>query len=61
MREFSKKRYLLTLVLTGFIFIFGLMLGLIIEGARTGYLEEISAQQTLEYNSLQLQYASDEL
>lgn len=56
MREFSKKRYLLTLVLTGFIFVFGLMLGLIIEGARTGYLEDISAQQTLEYNSLQLQY-----
>lgn len=56
MREFSKKRYLLTLILTSFIFVFGLMLGLVIEGTRTSYLEDQSTQQTLDYNSLQLQY-----
>ncbi len=32
------------------------MLGLIIEGARTSYLEEFNTKQGLDYNSLQLQY-----
>ena len=56
MREFNKKRYLLALVLTSFIFIFGLMLGIVIENARTSYLEEFSIKQALDYKSLQLQY-----
>ena len=56
MREYSRKRYLLTFVLTSFIFVFGLMLGLVMEGTRTSYLEDLSTQQSLDYSSLQLQY-----
>ena len=56
MRKYSKTRYLLTLLITCLIFVFGLMLGLVIEGARTSYLEEFSIRQALDYKSLQLQY-----
>lgn len=56
MREFSKKRYLLALLITSLIFVFGLMLGLVIEGVRISYLEEFNIRQAMDYQSLQLQY-----
>lgn len=56
MRTYSRKRYLLALMITCLIFVFGMMLGLVIEGERTGYLEEFYIRQGLEYQSLQMQY-----
>lgn len=56
MRKYDKRRYLLAFFITTLIFVFGLMLGLVIEGARTSYIEEFNKKQALDYTSLQLQY-----
>ncbi len=58
-REFNKKRkrYIIAALLTGFIFILGLMLGLVIEGKRVQYIESVNRIEKLDYSSLQLQYA----
>jgi len=56
-REFNKKRYIIAALLTLFIFILGLMLGLVIEGKRVQYIESVNRIEKLDYSSLQLQYA----
>ena len=56
-RELNKKRYIIAALLTGFIFILGLMLGLVIEGKRVQYIESMNRIEKLDYSSLQLQYA----
>lgn len=61
-RRVSTEKYVIAAVITIGIFLFGLLLGLVIEGKRANYIEFVSRQQNLEYNSLQLQYAfMDEL
>jgi len=52
----KKSRYVIAAVITASIFLLGLMLGLVIEGKRASYSQEMSRRQLLEYNSLQLQY-----
>ncbi len=56
-REFNKKRYIIAALLTLFVFVLGLMLGLVIEGKRVQYIQSINRIEKLDYNSLQLQYA----
>jgi len=56
-RSVSTEKYIIAAIITIGIFLFGLLLGLVIEGKRVTYIESISKQQNLEYNSLQLQYA----
>lgn len=56
-RTVSTEKYIIAAIITIGIFLFGLLLGLVIEGKRASYIESISRQQNLEYNSLQLQYA----
>lgn len=56
-RRVSTEKYIIAAIITIGIFLFGLLLGLVIEGRRAIYIESISKQQNLEYNSLQLQYA----
>jgi len=56
-RELNKKRYFIAALLTLFVFIFGLMLGLVIEGKRLQYIESVNRIEKLDYSSLQLQYA----
>lgn len=56
-RTISTEKYIVAAIITIGIFLFGLLLGLVIEGKRVSYIESISKQQNLEYNSLQLQYA----
>lgn len=56
-RQRAKKgRYVAAFVITAVIFGIGLMLGIIIEGERTEYLTEAYRAQSMEYNSIQLQY-----
>jgi lysyl-tRNA synthetase class II len=57
MRKVSKEKYIVAGLITGGIFILGLLLGFVIEGKRVGYIEEISKEQNLDFSSLQLQYA----
>ncbi len=56
-REFNKKRYFIAALLTLFIFILGLLLGLVIEGKRAQYIQSVNKIEKLDYSSLQLQYA----
>ncbi|MBU0627951.1 MAG: hypothetical protein KKC75_02085 [Nanoarchaeota archaeon] len=56
-RELSTSKYILAAVITIGIFMFGLLLGLVIEGKRIAYIESVSKYENMEYNSLQLQYA----
>jgi len=56
-RELNKKRYFIAALLTLFIFILGIMLGLVIEGKRVQYIESVNRIEKLDYSSLQLQYA----
>jgi len=56
-REVNKKRYFIAALLTLFIFILGLMLGLVIEGKRVQYIQSMNKIEKLDYSSLQLQYA----
>ena len=56
-REFNKKRYFIAALLTLFIFILGLLLGLVIEGKRAQYIQSMNKIEKLDYSSLQLQYA----
>ncbi|RMF55529.1 hypothetical protein D6745_02005 [Candidatus Woesearchaeota archaeon] len=56
MRTYNKKRYFLAFVLTVAVFLFGLLLGLVIEGKRVAYIEDKTKAQNLEFSSLQLQY-----
>ncbi|MBA3064388.1 hypothetical protein FP803_03035, partial [Candidatus Woesearchaeota archaeon] len=56
-RELNKKRYFIAALLTLFVFVLGLMLGLVIEGKRVQYIESMNRIEKLDYSSLQLQYA----
>lgn len=56
MRRISKEKYLAAALITGGIFLLGLLLGIVIEGQRTRYVESVSKVQNLDYTSMQLQY-----
>jgi len=56
-RKISKNKYIIAALITGGIFTLGLLLGLVIEGKRVSYIEEVSKEQKLDFSSLQLQYA----
>jgi len=56
-RNVSTEKYIIAAIITIGIFLFGLLLGLVIEGKRAMYIESVSREQNLEYNSLQLQYS----
>ena len=57
MRKVSKDKYIIAALITAGIFTLGLLLGLVIEGKRVSYIEEVSKGQNLDFSSLQLQYA----
>jgi len=57
MRQISKEKYLIAGVITMGIFFLGLMLGLVIEGKRVEYIQSSERIQSLDYESLQIQYA----
>lgn len=56
-RAISTEKYIIAAIITVGIFLLGLLLGLVIEGKRVAYIEDVGKEQNLEYNSLQLQYA----
>jgi len=56
-RRVSTEKYVIAAVITIGIFLFGLLLGLYIEGKRAVYIESMGREQNMNYNSLQLQYA----
>lgn len=56
-REINRKRYLMAGILTAFVFILGIMLGMVIEGQRVQYIDKVNRIEKLDYSSLQLQYA----
>ncbi|RLE38276.1 hypothetical protein DRJ17_04390 [Candidatus Woesearchaeota archaeon] len=57
MRKINKKRYVIAGLLTFFIFMFGLLLGLIIEGERVSYISEMYRKESIDLESSQLQFA----
>lgn len=57
MRKLSKEIYFVAALITSGIFLLGLLLGLVIEGKRTDYIESVSKKQNLDFSSLQVQYA----
>ena len=56
-RKTSKSKYLVAAIITATVFVLGLLLGLLIEGQRVSYIDDVSKEQNLDFNSLQLQYA----
>lgn len=56
-RHISKEKYIVAGLITGGIFILGVLFGLLIEGKRLSYVDDISKEQNLDFSSLQLQYA----
>ncbi|MFH1770914.1 MAG: hypothetical protein ABH828_05160 [archaeon] len=56
MRQIKKRRYIVTLIITLFIFFFGTMLGILMEGQRVQYIQEKTDEQKLDYMNLQFQY-----
>ncbi len=56
MKREIKGKYLLAAVITGLIFLLGMLLGLIVEGKRVDYVQSQAEQQKLDFVSLQLQY-----
>ena len=54
-RVISKRRFALSLVLTSFVFLIGILVGYTLTSERTNYLEDIAYKQKLDYESLQLQ------
>jgi|TARA_B100001964_G_scaffold245281_1_gene331241 hypothetical protein len=56
-RHISKEKYIIVAIITGGIFLLGVLFGLVIEGKRLSYVSEISKGQNLDFSSLQLQYA----
>jgi len=55
-RKFQKRRYVMAAALTGIIFVLGLLLGLVIEFQRIGFVQQNKEIQDLDYESLQIQY-----
>ncbi|MFH0868050.1 MAG: hypothetical protein V1831_01950 [Candidatus Woesearchaeota archaeon] len=56
-RQISKEKYIVAGLITGGIFLLGVLFGLVIEGKRLGYVDDVSKEQNLDFSSLQLQYA----
>ena len=56
-RSINFKRHLVVAALTICIFLLGLFLGFIIEGKRVMYVQDLNAEQKIEYSSMQLQFA----
>lgn len=57
MRQVTTKRYIIAGILTLLIFILGVLLGMVIEGKRISYIENLYQKQQVEFSSTQLQYA----
>lgn len=57
MRKISREIYIVAALITLGVFLLGLLLGLVIEGKRTNYIESVSKEQNLDFSSLQVQYA----
>lgn len=57
MRTLSKDKYIFAGLITLAIFLLGLFLGLIIEEKRVQYIQKEARLRSLDFNSLQLQYA----
>ena len=55
-KKVSKNVYIIAAVITGTIFILGLLLGLIIEGKRLAYIQSVAQEKELDLKSIQLQY-----
>ena len=55
-RKISKDKYLVAAFITFGVFLLGVLLGLVIEGKRVGYVETKSREQAIDLSSLQLQY-----
>ena len=55
-RSYRRSRYVVALFITLVIFLFGILLGVVMEGRRVSYLENENKLQQLKYSSLQLQY-----
>ncbi len=55
-RDFNKSRYVVVLFLTLAVFVIGILIGLVINGQRTNYVQEENRLQRLDYDSLQLRY-----
>ena len=56
-RTFSWKKHLAAFVITCLLFVIGLMIGLNVSDYRLALLQEFTAQQRADFESLQLQYA----
>jgi hypothetical protein len=56
MRKINKRFYALAGIITLVIFLFGVSLGILIEGERVDYVEGNRNREKVEYESLQLQY-----
>jgi len=56
-RKISKQRYLTAAAITTFIFIFGVLLGLVVDYERIQYLEFEYSKNELDYKSLQMQFS----
>lgn len=55
-RKVSRNKYVIALLITFAVFALGLLLGLVIESGRLQVIESQKTKQTLDFNSLQLQY-----
>ncbi|MBU0667198.1 MAG: hypothetical protein ABIC91_09105 [Nanoarchaeota archaeon] len=56
MRTIKKRRYVFALLITSFIFVFGLMFGIVMETQRVDFIQQKSEEQRLDYRGLQFQY-----
>lgn len=56
MRRIEKERYIAAGVVTAFIFLMGMFLGLVVDIQKVNYAERIMQKQDVEFESLQLQY-----
>lgn len=55
-RKISKNKYLLSFLITLVVFTLGLLLGLVVDSKRVQMMELRDEEQTVDFNSLQLQY-----
>ena len=55
-RVYRRSRYVIAFFITLVIFLFGILLGVVMEGKRVNYLGNENKLQQLKYSSLQLQY-----
>lgn len=57
MRHMQISRYVLAGIITLGIFLLGLMIGLVVEGKRIAYVQDLYQEQRVEFSSSQLQYS----